>query len=201
MIRADGVFDFEPQVSIQPIDSSASDVVRKAARADRTPVELFSFDRLPVTTQLVYQVLITIPAGIVLLVFMRQFIGIETLGTFMPILIGIAFRETALLNGLILFTMLVALGLAMRFYLEKLRLLLVPRLAVVLIFIVICMAVIAQTSTWRQYAHGPVDLAVPDGDPDDDDRAYVDHVGRIFTPRTPSRPAQDRCWLHRSPIW
>ncbi|MEZ5999531.1 UUP1 family membrane protein [Hyphomonas sp.] len=144
MIRADGVFDFEPQVSIQPIDSSASDVVRKAARADRTPVELFSFDRLPVTTQLVYQVLITIPAGIVLLVFMRQFIGIETLGTFMPILIGIAFRETALLNGLILFTLLVALGLAMRFYLEKLRLLLVPRLGVVLIFIVICMAVIAQ---------------------------------------------------------
>ncbi|MEZ6013019.1 MAG: UUP1 family membrane protein [Hyphomonas sp.] len=144
MIRANGVFDFEPQISIQPIDSSTSDVVRTAAREARTPVELFSFDRLPVTTQLVYQVLITIPAGIVLLVFMRQFIGIETLGTFMPILIGIAFRETALLNGLILFTMLVGLGLAMRFYLEKLRLLLVPRLAVVLIFIVICMAVIAQ---------------------------------------------------------
>ncbi|HPE46834.1 MAG TPA: UUP1 family membrane protein [Hyphomonas sp.] len=144
MIRADGVFDFDPQISIQPIEAAANDVVRRAAREDRTPVELFSFDRLPVTTQLVYQVLITIPAGIVLLVFMRQFIGIETLGTFMPILIGIAFRETALLNGLILFTMLVGLGLAMRFYLEKLRLLLVPRLAVVLIFIVICMAVIAQ---------------------------------------------------------
>ncbi|MCA8902246.1 MAG: UUP1 family membrane protein [Hyphomonas sp.] len=144
MIRADGVFDFEPQIAIQPIESAANDLVRSAARADRTPVELFSFDRLPVTTQLVYQVLITIPAGIVLLVFMRQFIGIETLGTFMPILIGLAFRETALFNGLILFSLLVALGLAMRFYLEKLRLLLVPRLAVVLIFIVICMAVIAQ---------------------------------------------------------
>jgi hypothetical protein len=196
MIRADGVFDFEPQVSIQPIDSSASDVVRKAARADRTPVELFSFDRLPVTTQLVYQVLITIPAGIVLLVFMRQFIGIETLGTFMPILIGIAFRETALLNGLILFTMLVALGLAMRFYLEKLRLLLVPRLAVVLIFIVICMAVIAQTFNRRQHAHGAFDLAVPDGHPDHDDRTHVDHVGRIFRRRChQGRRRLDACGL------
>ncbi len=144
MIRADGVFDFDPQVSIQPVDAALSDLTRKAARDARTPVQLFSFDRLPVTTQLVYQVLITIPVGIVILVFIRQFIGIETLGTFMPILIGLAFRETALLNGLILFSMLVGLGLAMRFYLEKLRLLLIPRLATVLIFIVICMAVIAQ---------------------------------------------------------
>ena len=63
--------------------------------------------------------------------FLRQFVGVKTLGTFMPVLIGIAFRETALINGVLLFTLLVALGLALRFYLERLQLLLVPRLAVV----------------------------------------------------------------------
>ncbi|MCA8904819.1 MAG: UUP1 family membrane protein, partial [Hyphomonas sp.] len=38
MIRADGVFDFDPQISIQPIEAAANDVVRRAAREDRTPV-------------------------------------------------------------------------------------------------------------------------------------------------------------------
>jgi hypothetical protein len=67
------------------------------------------------------------------------------------VLIGIAFRETALLNGVLLFSLLVALGLALRFYLERLQLLLVPRLAVVLIFIVMTMAgfavLMAETNT------------------------------------------------------
>ena len=112
------------------------------------------FSGLPLTTQLVYQVLVTIPVGIALLVFLRQFVGFTTLGTFMPVLIGIAFRETALLNGIILFSLLVALGLALRFYLEKLHLLLVPRLAVVLIFIVMAMAGITILMTGANQAIG-----------------------------------------------
>ncbi len=142
-ISAEGVSEFEPQVSIQPVNVAAFDVVRRASGGNGA-LHWFSFDRLPITTQLVYKVLVTIPVGILILVFLRQFVGLETIGTFMPVLIGIAFRETALINGVILFTALVALGLAMRFYLERLRLLLVPRLAVVLVFIVICMAAIAQ---------------------------------------------------------
>ena len=72
----------------------------------------------------------------------------------MPVLIGIAFRETALLNGLLLFTLLIALGLAVRFYLEKLHLLLVPRLAVVLVFIVMAMAGITIIMTEANQAIG-----------------------------------------------
>ncbi|MHA7871329.1 MAG: 7TM domain-containing protein, partial [Hyphococcus sp.] len=95
-----------------------------------------------------------IPVGITILVFLRQFIGFKTLGTFMPVLIGIAFRETALVNGLALFTLLVALGLALRFYLERLQLLLVPRLAVVVIFIVMLMAGITIALTGANQAIG-----------------------------------------------
>jgi hypothetical protein len=112
------------------------------------------FSGLPLTTQLVYQVLITIPVGIAILVFLRQFIGFKTLGTFMPVLIGIAFRETALINGILLFSLLIALGLTLRFYLERLHLLLVPRLAVVLIFIVMAMAGITILMTGANQAIG-----------------------------------------------
>ncbi|MBR9833896.1 MAG: UUP1 family membrane protein [Alphaproteobacteria bacterium] len=139
LVEVVGASELSVQISLQPSRLAASTVVQDS---DDFILRMFSFDGLPLTTQLVYRVLLTIPVGIMLLVFLRQFVGLQTLGTFMPVLIGIAFRETALLTGLTLFTILIALGLAMRFYLERLKLLLVPRLAVVLVFIVLCMSAI-----------------------------------------------------------
>lgn len=140
LINARGVRALDAQIALQPGSRLAQDLARQTSDGRQSPLMNFGFQDLPLTTQLVYKVLLTIPIGITLLVFLRQFVGISTLGTFMPVLIGISFRETALVNGIILFSVLVALGLMMRVYLEKLQLLLVPRLAVVLIFIVICMA-------------------------------------------------------------
>jgi hypothetical protein len=64
----------------------------------------------------------------------------------MPVLIALAFRETKLFWGLILFTLLVTLGLTIRFLLERLRLLLVPRLGAVLIVVVMLMLIISMMS-------------------------------------------------------
>ncbi|MEL6258275.1 MAG: UUP1 family membrane protein, partial [Pseudomonadota bacterium] len=139
-ITAQGAVDLDVQYGLRPSRAAAETMFNPGGAADSALLALFSFDDLPITTQLVYQVLVTIPVGILILVFLRQFVGLQTLGTFMPVLIGIAFRETALVTGLSLFVLLVALGLALRFYLERLKLLLVPRLAVVLVFIVLCMA-------------------------------------------------------------
>jgi hypothetical protein len=87
-----------------------------------------------------------IPIGALVIVLLRNFIGIKTFGTFMPVLVALAFRETRLLWGIVLFAMIVALGLLIRFYLEKLRLLLVPRLTCVLTVVVILMAGISVLS-------------------------------------------------------
>lgn len=106
----------------------------------------FSLYSLPISTQAVYSVLLMIPIGALVMVFMRNFIGIEAFGTFMPVLIALAFRETQLLWGVILFTLLVALGLSIRFLLERLRLLLVPRLSAVLIVVVMLMLIISLMS-------------------------------------------------------
>jgi hypothetical protein len=84
-----------------------------------------------------------IPIGALVMVIMRNFIGVQTFGTFMPVLIALAFRETQLLWGIILFTLLVSLGLSIRFLLERLRLLLVPRLTAVLIVVVLLMLLIS----------------------------------------------------------
>jgi hypothetical protein len=59
----------------------------------------------------------------------------------MPVLIALSFRETGLLSGIVLFSLLTAAGLSIRFYLERLKLLVVPRLAAVLIVVVGLMAI------------------------------------------------------------
>jgi hypothetical protein len=84
-----------------------------------------------------------LPLGAVLVVFLRTIIGLKTFGTFMPILIAMAFRETQLFWGVIMFSLIVSIGLMIRFYLERLFLLLVPRLASVLVIVVILMLLIS----------------------------------------------------------
>jgi hypothetical protein len=107
----------------------------------------FSLLSLPVQNQNVYRVLLMVPLGALLVVFLRTFVGLKTFGTFMPVLIALAFRETQLYWGLFLFVAIVSLGLMLRFYLERLMLLLVPRLASILVIVVILMLLISLVST------------------------------------------------------
>ena len=106
----------------------------------------FSLLTLPIATQAVYSVLLLIPIGALVIMLLRNFIGVKTFGTFMPVLVALAFRETRLVWGLLLFAIIVSLGLLIRFYLEKLRLLLVPRLTCVLTIVVLLMAGISILS-------------------------------------------------------
>jgi cellulose synthase/poly-beta-1,6-N-acetylglucosamine synthase-like glycosyltransferase len=62
------------------------------------------------------------------------------------VLIALAFRETELVKGILLFVMIVSIGLLFRFYLERLRLLLVPRLAAVVTIVVLLMTAISIIS-------------------------------------------------------
>lgn len=127
-------------ISISRSDKPALRVFVEKKTPQGASLSRFSLLSLPIETQLVYRILLTIPVGAILLVLMRNVIGLKTFGTFMPVLIALAFRETQLLWGLVLFTLVVTLGLAVRFYLDRLKLLLVPRLASVLIIVVLLMA-------------------------------------------------------------
>lgn len=121
-------------------------VAEQRARKLNSRMMDFSLMRLPVQTQNIYRILLMIPVGALLIVLLRNVVGVKTFGTFMPILIALAFRETELLWGLILFSSLISLGLLFRFYLEYLKLLLVPRLASVLIIVIMLMLAISVIS-------------------------------------------------------
>lgn len=118
-------------------------VAEQRARQMGSRLMEYSLFSLPVSAQNVYRILLMVPVGAFLIVILRNVVGLRTFGTFMPILIALAFRETELIWGMVLFCILVAMGLLIRFYLEYLKLLLVPRLASVLIIVILLMAVIS----------------------------------------------------------
>ena len=73
-----------------------------------SPFPDMSLYGLPIRTQAVYAVLLMVPIGALVMVIMRNLVGIDAFGTFMPVLIALAFRETQLLWGIVLFTMLLS---------------------------------------------------------------------------------------------
>jgi hypothetical protein len=137
--EVDGGNAIDVQFSVQSNFTDPIDVAKRRTETRQSLMSEFSLLALPIQTQAVYSILLLVPLGALMVVMLRNMVGIQTFGTFMPVLMALAFRETQLLWGASLFTILVFLGLVFRFYLERLRLLMVPRLTAVLIIVVILM--------------------------------------------------------------
>lgn len=118
-------------------------VLPGAMPGEPLPAALDPLATLPADVRETFRIMVLVPVGILLLVFLRQFIGVATIGTFMPVLIGVSFRETGVVVGAAVFTFLVVIGMLVRMYFEQLRLLLVPRLAAVIVVVVICIMLLA----------------------------------------------------------
>jgi hypothetical protein len=134
------------QISVKKRLASSLELAGQRTDLKGSLVGRISLLYLPVQTQAVYEVLLLVPFGILVIVILRNFIGLSSFGTFAPVLIALAFRETELVKGILLFMMIVSLGLVFRFYLERLRLLLVPRLAAVVTIVVLLMTAISILS-------------------------------------------------------
>ena len=109
-------------------------------RGGDRPLLDFSIHSLPIGEQALFKNILLIPVGVFVVVFMRLFIGIRTSGTFMPVLIAIAFMQTTLKTGLVGFALVVGVGLMIRSLLSQLNLLLVARISAVIITVIILIA-------------------------------------------------------------
>ena len=114
----------------------------------------FSLYSLPIATQEVYKVLLMVPLGALVVAFMRVVVGLPTFGTFTPILIALAFRETELGWGVMLFVIILVTGCLVRVALANLRLLLVPRLACMLVVVIGLMVFMSLLSQRLGFAQG-----------------------------------------------
>ncbi len=118
-------------------DRASLATVVENAHNNRNVLVDFSIYSLPVQQQSAFKLLLLIPLGAVVVVILRTLVGIRTSGTFMPILIALSFLQTGLGAGLMLFLLVVGTGLLIRGLMTRLNLLLVPRLAAVLVFVII----------------------------------------------------------------
>lgn len=139
LVRVQGGSDVDLSVAVRRSEQGAIEAATRGSLFLSPGLLSFSLFSLPIRIQEVYRILLLVPIGAFLLVLLRTLVGVKTFGTFMPVLIALAFRETRLLEGIALFLTVVTLGLFVRFYLERLRLLLVPRLTAVLIVVVLVM--------------------------------------------------------------
>lgn len=120
-------------------DISPTAATEKKVEADN--LLNFSIHSLPLEEQSMFKTIMLIPIGALMVVFLRVIIGLKTSGTFMPVLIAVAFVQTQLVTGVVGFLLIVGTGLVIRSYLSKLNLLLVARISAVIITVIMIISI------------------------------------------------------------
>ncbi len=126
--------------SISANSTSARGLALQTAANEKAALIDFSIYSLPIAEQNAFKTILLVPIGTLIVVFLRVLIGIRTSGTFMPILMALAFMQTSLITGLIIFVVVVSIGLWIRSTLSHLNLLLVARISSVVIVVIGIMA-------------------------------------------------------------
>jgi hypothetical protein len=129
------------RVQFSMISREVSAQIATNSKVDADGLLNLSIHSLPLEEQAMFKTIMLIPIGALIVVFLRVIIGLKTSGTFMPVLIAVAFVQTQLLTGIIGFLLIVGTGLILRSYLSKLNLLLVARISAVIIAVILIIAI------------------------------------------------------------
>ena len=126
----------DSEVSFSMLRQTVPALQLAQSETSQTGLSFLSINQLPIEEQGMFRMLLLLPLGAMVVAFMRIVVGIRTSGTFMPILIAVAFVQTTLIPGLIAFVSVVSIGLLMRGYLSSLNLLLVSRISALIILVI-----------------------------------------------------------------
>lgn len=130
-------------VSFSMIRQSVPAEELAVAQFSNSAFALLGVQQLPIEEQSMFKMLFLLPLGALVVVFMRIIVGLKTSGTFMPVLISLAFLQTSLFPGLISFVVVVSLGLMLRSYLSHLNLLLVARIATLVVLVIFLISMLS----------------------------------------------------------
>lgn len=124
-------------------ESLRPDEIANLMAPDNRVLAWLSLYRLPLATQSALRTLLLLPLGAFFVALFRNMVGVTTYGTFMPVLIALALRSFGLLEGIALVALVILFGVFGRLTLERLRLLMVPRLAILLSLVVLTVTLFA----------------------------------------------------------
>jgi len=131
------------RVGFSIISQTRSSLLVAQEQANDLALSLYN---LPIAEQGMFKLIMLLPVGALVVVLLRVLVGIRTSGTFMPILIALAFLQTELLPGLTSFIIVVAIGLFIRSYLSALNLLLVSRIATLVVLVIMIISLFSIVS-------------------------------------------------------
>lgn len=100
--------------------------------------QMFDLTRLPIEMHEVLSLLLLLPIGALITAFFRNIVGIPTFGTFAPALFAISFTYADWGSGLVILAVVLLAGTIGRALVGQLRLLMVPRLSIILTSIILC---------------------------------------------------------------
>ncbi len=133
MVEAASLWDLRPQV----IDA---DDVQGLGGYRRALVRAWSAAVLAQVPLQAINLILVLPVIACIVVIFRSVIGIETFGTFAPVIVSLAFLMTGLTWGVATFCVIVGLGVVLRSALQWFRIQLVARLAVLIALVSVMMA-------------------------------------------------------------
>jgi hypothetical protein len=103
----------------------------------------WSLFTLPKEFQESFHIILLVPIGVLMISVLRNIVGFPTFGIFMPVLMALAFRSTGLAYGLAIFGGVVSIGYLLRRGIDRLHLMLVPRLSFLITFVILAFAIFA----------------------------------------------------------
>jgi transglutaminase-like putative cysteine protease len=139
-LEGTGVDRVDYRVSMLREHQSQYQLYQRRVAKNAPLLDKLSLHALPVNTQVLFRVLLLIPLGALVVAVFRNLVGVPTFGTFMPILISLAFRESGVVWGITLLAVVVGIGYLGRYLLDRAQLLMVPRLAFLLTLVILIMA-------------------------------------------------------------
>lgn len=120
--------------------------------------DILDLHRLPVEMHEVFEVILLMPLGALVTAVFRTLIGINTFGTFTPTLLALSFVYNDWRTGVLVFVAVIVLGMAARWLLDQLKLLLVPRLSVILTLV--ALTIVFTVSTLYFFGWTPTDAVL-----------------------------------------
>lgn len=129
--------------------------------AAESPWMIFDLTRMPLPTQRTLALLLVLPIGALVTAVARVMIGIPTFGTFTPALLALSFVYAAWSTGIVILIGVVLIGIVGRRWLDHLKLLVVPRLGVILTMVVLSVIFIMSLLDYTRLTAGPQAALLP----------------------------------------
>ncbi len=100
--------------------------------------DILDLTRLPLGMQRILSLILLMPLGALVTCIFRNIVGLKTSGTFTPTLLALSFVFADWRTGLIIAFSAIVLGIVTRYLIDVLKLLMLPRLSIMLTLVVLC---------------------------------------------------------------